>query len=82
MKDNVVILSGMVTKQKFIADILELVEKKRLDYMDAIVHYCEVNKIDIETAAALIKDSQKIKSKIQEEAEALNFLPKGAKLPV
>ena len=82
MKDNVVILSGMVTKQKFIADILELVEKKRLDYMDAIVHYCEVNKIDIETAAALVKDSQKIKSKIQEEAEALNFLPKGAKLPV
>ena len=82
MKDNVVILAGMVTKQKFIADILELVEKKRLDYMDAIVHYCEVNKIDIETAAALVKDSQKIKSKIQEEAEALNYLPKGAKLPV
>jgi len=82
MKENVIILSGMLTKQTFLSEIESLVKNKKLDYMDAVIYYCERNNIDVETAAVFVKDCQKMKSKIQEEAEALNFLPKGAKLPI
>jgi hypothetical protein len=48
--------------------------------MDAIVHYCENNELEIESAAKLINSI--IKSKIECEAQELNFLPKGSKLPL
>jgi len=48
--------------------------------MDAIVHYCENNELEIESAAKLINSI--IKSKIEAEAQELNFLPKSSKLPL
>jgi hypothetical protein len=42
----------------------------------------EKNGIEIETAASLIKSSSKIKAKIQNEAEEMNYLPRSAKLPI
>lgn len=66
----------------FAQEIETLVKDKNIDYIDAILYYCEKNNMEIETAAALIKSSSKIKAKIQLEAEEINVLPKTAKLPI
>ena len=51
-----------------------------MSYMDAVLYYCELNNMEPETAGGLI--SGKLKQKIREEAENLNFLPKTARLPL
>jgi hypothetical protein len=71
-----------MTNEKFIKDIEVLVVKYKLDYMDAVVHYCEKNNVEIEAAASIIKNNIRIRSKIQSECEDLNYLPKRAKLPL
>ena len=64
---------------KFVTEVEDLISSG-LDVMDAIVHYCELNNIEIETAASIIKSNQRIKSRLQFEAERLNYLPKTSKL--
>lgn len=63
-------------------EIDKLVEEEGLEYIEAIIYYCEVNDIEIETAASLIKGSAKMKAKVQIEAENLNYLPRSGKLPI
>lgn len=70
------------TPTEFAAEIEELVWKHDIEYMDAVVFYCEKHSLEIEVAATLIKLNANIKGKIQEEAEDLNFLPKIARLPI
>ena len=67
---------------EFIKEIDDLVKKSKIDYIDAVIFYCEKNNIEIETAASLIKSSSKIKAKIQNEAEEMNYLPRSVKLPI
>ena len=81
MVDDVIFQKSM-TNEKFIKEIETLVTRYRLDYMDAVVHLCEKNNIEIEAAASIIKNNIKIRSKIQAAAEELNYLPKTAKLPI
>ena len=71
---------NVLTRAKFSVIIEKLVCDKRISYMDAIVHYCENNELEIESAAKLINSI--IKSKIEAEAQELNFLPKSSKLPL
>jgi hypothetical protein len=58
-----------------------LAKTKEIPYMDAIILYCEQTGLEVELAAKLVSGS--LKSKIQFEAEELNFLPKSntVKLP-
>jgi predicted transcriptional regulator len=66
----------------FLHDVERIHKNGKIDYMEAIVHYCEVNSIDIEVAAQYIKKNAMLKAKIQQEAEDLNFLEKTARLPL
>ena len=68
------------TSAEFYTKIVKLVEETKLSYMDAVMHYCDLNNMEPETAAQLI--NTKLKAQIREEAEVLNFLPKTAKLPI
>lgn len=77
-----IILKKVLTLPKFQKDIQEFIERTGADYIDAVLNYCNKNNIEIDTIAALIKSSVKLKSHIQSEAEDLNFLPKGSKLPI
>ena len=61
---------------------IEALVAKGLDYIDAIVHYAEMNDIEIETVAAMVKSNAKMKAKVRQEGEALHFLPPTARLPV
>jgi hypothetical protein len=69
----------------FAVDIETLRREKRMDYIDAVVFWCEQRNLDIEYAATLIKKDTIIKTKIQIEAEDLNALKKikkSAQLPI
>jgi len=75
-------INSIKSVQDFIKDIDLLVNDFQLDYIDAVVYYCEKNNIEIETAASLVKSSSKIKAKIQLAAEEKNYMSKSAKLPI
>ena len=68
------------TSAEFYTKIVKLVEDTKLSYMDAVLHYCDQNNMEPETAAQLV--NTKLKAQIREEAEVLNFRPKTAKLPL
>jgi len=75
-------INSMKSPSEFAQEIEDLVWLHDIDYIEAIVLYCETNKLDIETAASLIKLNMNIKGKVQTEAESLNYLPKISRLPV
>ena len=68
--------------EKFLHHIEKLVSTKGTSYVDAVVHYCEINNIEIETVAAIIKGNAKIKAQLRSDYEDLNYFPKTAKLPL
>jgi len=68
--------------RSFVDEIEHLCKSKNLEYIDAVVHWCEKNKFEVEFAASLIKKDVVLKSKIQEEAENLNVLKRTARLPI
>lgn len=74
--------SKIINADQFYKEIDSLVKQYQFNYIDAIVFFCEKNEMEIETAASLIKGNFRIKSELQSDGEALNFLPKSAKLPV
>lgn len=75
-------LNSILKADEVISDIEEAVTKHKIGYIDAIVNYCERRGVEIEAVAAVIKSNNKIKARLQEQAEELNYLPKRAKLPI
>ena len=61
-------------------NIEELVQKTKMTYIDAIMFYCEENKLEPETAGKMV--GGKLKQHIQEEAENLHLIEKTSKLPI
>jgi hypothetical protein len=60
---------------KFAQEIENLVQiNVEMSYIDAIIHFCEKNSIDLESVPKLI--SKPLKEKIKCEATDLNFLKK------
>ena len=59
-----------------------VLNNKEMNYIDAIVHFCEQNSIDLESVPKLI--SKPLKEKIKCDAQQLNFMKKTsrAKLPI
>ena len=74
--------SPVKTLKDFQREIDKLAFEKRIDFMEAVILYCELTGMEIEVAGSLIKSSAKMKARIQDEAEALNFFPKTTKLPI
>ncbi len=77
-----IIFDKALTQEKLIREIEDIVIDCGTDYIDAIVHYCQKNNIEVETVASIIKSSGKLKSRLQAEGEQLNFLPRSARLPI
>jgi gas vesicle protein len=72
----------MLTKNKFSKMVEDVVKTSNSSYMDAIIHLCEKNNIEIEDIKKYI--SPTIKNKLEVEAQNLNFMvePKGNTLPL
>ena len=68
-----------MSKKKFTRMVEDAVKKKSLTYMDAVVHLCEDNQLEIEDVKKYIATS--VKEKIEMEAMRLNFLDKRETLP-
>ena len=64
-----------LTKKKFTEMILESVKSDGHGYIDAIVHICEKNNIEIEDVKKYI--SPAIKDQVEAEGMNLHMLPKG-----
>lgn len=76
-------LTNIKSSSDFVRDIERIVCDKNVDYFEAVIHYCDKNNIEIETAAVLVKQNNTLKAKIQFEAENLNMVKRsGARLPI
>jgi len=64
----------------FMENIENLVQKTNMTYIDAVMHYCEENKLEPETAGKMI--GGKLKQNIQDEAEDLHLIERTSKLPL
>jgi hypothetical protein len=66
----------------FANDIEFLISERKMDCIDAVIHWCESNEVEVDYAALLVKSNAVLLSKIQAEAENLNILKRTAQLPV
>ena len=64
----------------FMENIESLVQKTKMSYIDAVMYYCEENKLEPETAGKMI--GGKLKQNIQDEAEDLHLIERTSKLPL
>ena len=72
---------SIITPNKFAMLVEDIVRKKRISYMDAVIEYCAENQIDPSTTKSMI--NKNLKEKIAYEAQGLNMLKeKTAKLPI
>ena len=63
---------------KFAQEIEQLVlNQEDMNYIDAIVYFCDLNSIDLESVPKLI--SKPLKEKIKYEASELNFLKRSSR---
>ena len=72
----------MHTSNTFPHEIECIKQEKHLDYIEAVIYWCDQRGLDVEYAASMIKKDLALKSKIQVEAENNNVLKKSARLPV
>ena len=78
-----VLESKFFCPSRFAQEIESLViQNSGMSYIDAIIHFCENNSIDLESVPKLIP--KPLKDKIKAEAMELNFLKRSsrAKLPI
>lgn len=73
---------SFVSIVEFTKEIEHIVFSKKMQYIDAVIYFCEQKGLDVETAASLIRNNSKLKASIQLEAEKLNYLPKTTQLPL
>jgi hypothetical protein len=71
-----------ITSDKFSQDVEQIVLKQKMNYIDAILHYCEENSVEIESISKLM--NKPLKEKLKWDAVRLNFMKKTskAKLPL
>lgn len=67
---------------QFLREIELMCKKDKLKYMEAVVYFCEQNNIEVESMADVICNNALLLSRIQEEAEQLNYLEKTTRLPL
>ena len=71
----------ILTSKEFEAKIKSMMEGSPVSMIESIIHYCEVNGLEIETAASLI--SPRMKSEIENEAiNSRMIISKKARLPI
>lgn len=78
--DALIITKKFRTSNDFSIYIDEYVSSKKITYMEAIITYCTEMDIDVESIGSLI--NQKLKEKIQVEAEQANLMRPRGHLPI
>ena len=64
-----------MTSAKFSQDVEKIaVTNEDMNYIDSVLHLCEINEIEVESVSKLI--SKPLKEKLKYEAQQLNFMKK------
>jgi len=63
-----------MTTAKFSQDVEKIAIEYSMNYIDAIIHYCEKNEIELELVPKLI--SKPLKDKLKYDAQKLNYMKK------
>ena len=58
----------------FAKKIEELVKFHRMDYMEAIMHFCDENGLEVEAVASLVKRSEPIRQKLEAQCRENRLL--------
>jgi len=66
-----------MTTVRFSTEVETLVNSDSMSYIDAIIHYCDTNDIELESVPKLI--SKPLKEKLKHEAQQLNYMKKTSK---
>ena len=62
-----------MTAARFSQEVEKIVlNNKEMNYIDAVIHYCDINEIELETVPKLI--SKPLKEKLKYDAQKLNFI--------
>ena len=79
---NELLKEKFLDQNKFTQDVEQLVLTTELNYIEALVSYCEDNNIEFESVGKLI--AKPLKDKLKAEATALNYLKRTSKskLPI
>jgi len=75
-------MNNLELEQIFYIEIEELVQKSNSTYMDCIIHWCQNRGMEVEYVTPFIQKNMALKSKLQIEAENLNFLRRVRRLPI
>jgi len=77
-----VIEDKFLTPSKFALEVEKIVAEEKCNYIDAICHFCEINKIEVDSITKLV--SKPLKERLKYDAINLNFMKKTscAKLPL
>lgn len=75
-------INTLINVQDFIEKIEQIVQEKKIEYLDAVMYYCDKTGLEVETAAELIKKNAKMKARVRQDAESAGYFPKSAKLPI
>lgn len=75
MEKKNLLADKFMTSAKFSQEV-EKIALTNLDmnYIDAVLHLCDINEIEVESVSKLI--SKPLKEKIKHEAQKLNFIKK------
>ena len=79
---DVLLKEKFLCQNKFTSDIESLVQQSKLNYIEAIISYCEDNNIEFESVGKLI--TKPLKEKLKAQATELNYLKRTSrsKLPI
>ena len=74
--------SKFLTPTKFSMEIEKIVAEEKINYIDAICQYCEMNDIEVQSVSKLV--TKPLKERLKYDAIQLNFMKKTsrAKLPL
>ena len=73
MEKSKLLEDKFMTAAKFSQEVERIVlDNNDMNYIDAIIHYCDQNEIELETVPKLI--SKPLKEKLKYDAQELNFI--------
>ena len=80
LTDALIITKRFRSPNEFSIYIDEMVNRLKISYMEAVINYCNEIDIEVESVGPLI--NQKLREKIQIEAEQSNMMKPRGHLPV
>ena len=70
-----------MTSAKFSQEVEKIaVTNEDMNYIDSVLHLCEINEIEVESVSKLI--SKPLKEKLKYEAQELNFLKRTSRAKI